>query len=372
MLLRGVGIGATALLLPSTVYAEPGVPPTTVDVADPSPGDLPQPAPDLSEADAHDFLSAAPVLSPGSKAAYTGHEYMLGPLRLRPAELQLERLALFGFVFYFISTYLIRSRNRAQAQRWFTANERSLRAEFAGVGFGEHELFKPDGGDEFVSYVSGRRAIESGWIKYTAQGYDLLTSLYHIARPILDPTWVSNGNKIVIDLKLAAPVGTRATNKMCFAVTKRSCLKPLRDSRWDLRTLTSLSDNLPISPELVTMTESGELTSALLFDHVTGLKHALQLGAEGSDSFESLVLSDMPAAEPASSNPKLPTDDLHLILTLRVPTLDAAGSSSHWFELACNIADVIYRKDKLLSEAAISKAVCVVPCEIRMMGDSEY
>ena len=49
------------------------------------------------------------------------------------------------------------------------------------------------------------------------------------------------------------------------------------------------------------MTESGDITKALLLDQVTGLKEALQNGAEGMEYFESLVISDMPAEEPDST-----------------------------------------------------------------------
>jgi len=67
------------------------------------------------------------------------------------------------------------------------------------------------------------------------------------------------------------------------------------------RTFTKLSEALPISPELIVMTESGDITKALLLDQVTGLKEALQNGAEGMEYFESLVISDMPAEEPDST-----------------------------------------------------------------------
>lgn len=46
------------------------------------------------------------------------------------------------------------------------------------------------------------------------------------------------------------------------------------------------------------MTESGDVTNALLKDQETGLLDALQEGAEGLEWLESLVVSDMPAQTP--------------------------------------------------------------------------
>lgn len=64
------------------------------------------------------------------------------------------------------------------------------------------------------------------------------------------------------------------------------------------RTVTKLNETLPISSELIVMTESGDVTNALLLDSVTGLRDALQTGTEEVEFFESLIVSDLPANEP--------------------------------------------------------------------------
>ncbi|GAA5906655.1 CCDC47 family protein [Sporobolomyces salmoneus] len=335
-------------------------PPTTVDAANPIPGEMPHldnsasPHP-AAAAHESDFISSAKVVPPGSPLPYEGIEYRLGPLKVRPRELQMEGLCLGFLIFYFLSTFFLIKRNKSIARRWFKENEVILRKEFAGVGFGTEELWKADGGDEFVSYFSGRRGIEYGWAKVNLKGYDVITKTYYWAREALDPNYDSRTNRVVLDFKLAPPVGTPGA-KMCFAVLKREQLKKLRESRWDLRTFTKLSETLPISPTLIAMTESGDITNALLYDQVTGLKDALQDGSEELEWFKSLVISDMPAEEPDSTNPTLPVDDSHLILTLRLPPGSKASSTRSLLTLACNIADVLYKKEKLVPEVAISKA----------------
>ncbi|GAA6020828.1 hypothetical protein JCM11491_004667 [Sporobolomyces phaffii] len=358
-LLASAGICALACSVAQAVKVPP---PTAVDAADPLPGEAPHHDSEMVPPASADFIASARVVSSSGSAVlapYDGVEYRLGPLAIRPAHLHLEACFLVGFVVYALATVAIRARNRTRARTWFAANARVLRREFAGVGFGtDPEGFKADGGgSECVSYVSGRRAIESGWVRLDLGAYDLLTEVYRLVRPVVDPNYDAR-DKVVLDFKLAQPVGTPGAKHLCFAVLRREQLKALQDARWDLRTLTTLSESVPVSPELIVMTESGDVTSALIYDHVTGLKDALKAGADDLESFESLVVSDLPATEPSSTRPTLPADDLHLILTLRLPRRGSNDgySAESLITLACNVADVLHQKEKLLPEVAILKA----------------
>jgi len=177
-------------------------PPTPVEAADPLPALEPHHdsiAPDSSASSIpeFDYLSSAKVLPPGSRLPYDGAEYRLGPLQIRPGELQMEAIMLALLSIYFLSTLFIRQRNKSRATAWFKANERVLKEEFAGVGFGTKELFRGDGGDEYVCYCTARRAIESTWIKINLGGYDLLTRLYNEIRPVLDTNFDPRSDRIV-------------------------------------------------------------------------------------------------------------------------------------------------------------------------------
>jgi len=59
-----------------------------------------------------------------------------------------------------------------------------------------------------------------------------------------------------------------------------------------------VSETAGVSPSLIVMTESGDVTNALLKDTDTGLLDALREGAPGLEYLESIVVSDMPAATP--------------------------------------------------------------------------
>jgi hypothetical protein len=55
--------------------------------------------------------------------------------------------------------------------------------------------------------------------------------------------------------------------------------------------------------------------------------------------------------------PKLPENEYHLTLTFRLPPSSRSAETAPWISLACNIADVLYSKQKLVPETAINKLV---------------
>lgn len=85
----------------------------------------------------------------------------------------------------------------AHAAEWFKTNLEEVAKEFAQVGFGG-KRFEADGGDEFVSFATGRRAVESLTIRlYTLPIHDGLIGLYTFGRGLLDPGFESGANKVV-------------------------------------------------------------------------------------------------------------------------------------------------------------------------------
>lgn len=118
-------------------------------------------------------------------------------------------------------------------------------------------------------------------------------------------------------MKLAAPTGTPGA-KFCFSVVDRKDLRALLDARWDLasragrlrrnraltspsqplqRELTTTSEQAGVEPSLIITTENGDVTKAMLSPE-TGLKAAIAPGAKGLEWFQSLVVTDGPAAKP--------------------------------------------------------------------------
>ncbi|BGP50060.1 hypothetical protein JCM10450v2_005968 [Rhodotorula kratochvilovae] len=331
--------------------------PSTVDAAVPSPATPPRADaapplyPEVVKAAAGGAASASAV--PALPVRY-GIEHTLGPLKFRPAELRLEAGMLALVALYGLSTLLLRRSNAARAGAWFKSHEDIYRKEFSGVGLGGDKLFAADGGDEFVGYATGRRAVEFVWTKVKTGGQDVLARLYDLVRGVADYGYDAGTDKVTLDFKLAAPKGTPGA-KFCFAAVRREVLRKTRDARWDLRTFTTVSETAGVSPSLIVMTESGDVTNALIKDAETGLLDALRDGADGLEYLESIVVSDMPAETPDEEKPTLPENDYHLVLTLRLPPASRAAETKKWVSLACNIADVLHAKQKLVPDAAVAK-----------------
>ncbi|GAA6019270.1 hypothetical protein JCM10207_005060 [Rhodosporidiobolus poonsookiae] len=327
--------------------------PSPVDAADP----LPEAAPKLEPEVASLFPETVPAVDPHAQPAlppFEGTEWKLGPFKIRPSQMKMEGVMLAVLTTYLVATVLGRKANARRAKKWFAANEEVYRREFAGVGLGKDKLFALDGGDEAVSYATGRRGVEYVWTKVRVGAHDVVARLYNIGRSIADYSYDSGAEKVVLDFKLAPPQATPGA-LFCFAVVKREILKSIRDDRWDLRTFTTTSEYPSLSPSLIALTESGDITSAMLKDPETGLADALKEGAEGLEYFESLVITDMPVEEPSETKPTLPVNDFHLVLTLRLPPSSQSAATQPWIELACNIADMINGKPKLIPESAVSK-----------------
>lgn len=76
-------------------------------------------------------------------------------------------------------------------------------------------------------------------------------------------------------------------------------MPPLTRCHPPQRTFTNVSETPGVSPSLIVMTESGDVTNALLKDVETGLMEAFKDNSDQLEYFESLIISDMPAQEPS-------------------------------------------------------------------------
>lgn len=183
--------------------------PSTVDAAIPTPATAASVDED-DDLDEADWWPGLPSPTPAATAVvqavravptppppFTGWEYPIGPFKFRPTTLYKEAATLVALLAYFLLSRFGGQLSSAQAAEWFKANLEEVAKEFAQVGFGG-KRFEADGGDEFVSFATGRRAVESLTIRlYTFPIHDGLIGLYTFARGLLDPGFESGANKVV-------------------------------------------------------------------------------------------------------------------------------------------------------------------------------
>lgn len=104
--------------------------------------------------------SAATILAQAvvDQEPFTGLEYRLGPYLFRPSALKREGLVLLALIAYYLTSWFGASISSKHAKAWFDSNLDLVGKEFAQVGMGT-KRFEKDGGDEFVSFATGRRCV---------------------------------------------------------------------------------------------------------------------------------------------------------------------------------------------------------------------
>lgn len=156
------------------------------------------------------------------------------------------------------------------------------------------------------------------------------------------------------------PPKAQPGSKFVFAVLDKREMRKIRNSRWDLRTFTNPNESSAMPSTLAIMSESGDVTDSLLklpAAKDVGMREAFAGDAPGLKYFESLVISDMPADTPDEYDPKLPEHQWALTLTLRLPPSSEAETVKSFVELACNLVDVLYLRQRALPDVAIQKFV---------------
>ena len=177
------------------------------------------------------FATAAPVVV---VAPFTGTQYTVGILKIRPSELRREAAVFVLLLAYLALSLYGKQHARQEATRWFTTAKPLLDSEFSSLGLSKDESLIQDGGDKFVGFATGRRGVESATIIVQTVAYhDIFKIAYHFIREIADPNYRSGANTITLDFLLRDPVGTPGA-KFVFAVASKLGLQALRTTRYDL------------------------------------------------------------------------------------------------------------------------------------------
>lgn len=146
-----------------------------------------------------DILTDGPPAPPPLPTNDGSTTYKLGAFSFRPSDFVMEAYFLGAIAIYTLVSIFGGRANKSHASAWMDANVPTLQDEFAGVGMGDvGKVFAEDGGDEFLTYATGRRGVVSAWTTVqTKSRHDIFTRLYHFVRVIMDQTYVSGEDRIV-------------------------------------------------------------------------------------------------------------------------------------------------------------------------------
>lgn len=210
------------------------------------------------------------------------------------------------------------SANRSRAKDWAKTYLPLLSAEFAAVGFGrsrreasieDAELFKEKSKNEFQLYATGRQNVAT---------LDIKLELYKRYNPVL---WFGELALSFFFDSFTAPVERMEAMATCFdgkekslvpaqaqgqglsvggnstydgfvwAIVHKDKMRALREERYDV-SLTSVKDHPKLPTWTTVMSESSEITEALLTPEL------IKAVNEAGDDLEALIISDQPVDAP--------------------------------------------------------------------------
>ncbi|KAI9883790.1 MAG: hypothetical protein M1823_004421 [Watsoniomyces obsoletus] len=261
--------------------------------------------------------------------------------------------------------------NRRIAQAWMDSHAAMLRQEYALVGFrtrqgptveevessglaqatlARHELektehlLKESSAREFRSYATGRQNVAftdfklSLYHRYNPVGWmgERVISLFFESLPAmvermeaisypfdgkekdLVPAPAGKSNQYSQEQRRNSPSST--FDGFVWAVVHKDGMKRLRDERFDL-SITITKDHSKLPAWTTIMSESGEITEALLTD---GLVEAIKAAGP---QFEYLIISDQPLEKPTKLEDIVPKKRVEL--ALRLPSSPSGYQSSN-------------------------------------------
>ncbi|KAI8384913.1 uncharacterized protein BYT42DRAFT_279015 [Radiomyces spectabilis] len=228
------------------------------------------------------------------------------------------------FLLYLATWYNGRATNLRLAQQWLFAHREYLEEQFALVGDrvgNEHTLLKRDGPADFLLYTSGRRNVQFAhwWIKLKSRNdvinyfvEELLAFFGAVQKPV---------DKVSVTLRLDG-----GTEKFVFAILDKSIVKETREQRYDLKSVTKISDASGLPSNLVVYSESQKLTDTILKSPIGQL-------LKKSKGLESLIISSLPTFAPQKFE-----GDKDLVATL---TFSLKAEQDPLVELSCELPDML-------------------------------
>ncbi|CAI6088801.1 unnamed protein product [Clonostachys chloroleuca] len=219
--------------------------------------------------------------------------------------------------------HIIGSRaNRSKARGWIRAHAPLLKSEYALVGFSgvpnsnkddenTNTLIKEKSLTEFVSYATGRQntAFADIKINLTKKYNPIVNAIEHGAAFVMESAFETpedsveaiiypfdgKENETVPSLPGSAEArakdGKSNYDSFVWAIVNKNNMKQVRDLRYDV-SLTSTKDNSKLADWLTVMSESAEITNALLTDELAAAVKA------AGDAFQYLIITDQPADKP--------------------------------------------------------------------------
>ncbi|KAL2256517.1 hypothetical protein VTK26DRAFT_1541 [Humicola hyalothermophila] len=277
--------------------------------------------------------------------------------------------------------------NRSKAKKWIRAHAAPLSAEFAVVGFSGvppsaadkkddellqalaqssalqgDNLLKEKSLFEFATYATGRANVAFLDVKLTLlKRFNPLTAFFETAigffwesigqpRDVVEAVLYPFDGKealLVPGLPGAAELRSKDSkstyDNFVWALVHKECMRQVRDDRYDV-SLTYTKDNSKLPNWLTVMSESAEITDALLTPEL------IKAAEAAGDAFEYLIVSDQPVEKPKTLNETAPRK--RVFLKYRIPSNNDYTSLLPLFSYFLRITDLLVQVAHFRPEVA--------------------
>ncbi|PKY06432.1 DUF1682-domain-containing protein [Aspergillus campestris IBT 28561] len=270
-------------------------------------------------------------------------------------------------------------KNRRRAKQWAQAHTPAMQSEFAVVGFdgirrpapsdsednseqapaqqqaSPESLLKERSTQEFVAYGTGRQnvAFVDVTIKLPKRSNPVTYIMDHVLGFLFDgwsiPTetceavaYTFDGKEkdlVPVPAKDATPlkVNNSTYDPFIWAVVHKNYMKQFRQDRYDA-SMTFTRDHAKLPPWVTIMTESAEITDALLTPEL------ISAVEKAGENFQYLIVTDQPIDKPQKIDETIPRKRIQLSMTL-------PSSSTGYTDTLPLFTQYLRLPDKLVSSA---------------------
>lgn len=283
--------------------------------------------------------------------------------------------------------------NRSKAKKWMRAHAPAVTSEFALVGFGgvptvdgdvkPDSLIKEKSLFEFATYATGRQNTAFMDVKLTLSKkfnpiVNTMETLFaffidSVAMPsdTMDAVIYPFDGKESLTVpsmpgseELRTKDAKSSYDGFVWAIVNKERMQKLRDERYDV-SITSTKDNSKLPIWLTVMSESAEVTDALL---TTELAKAVK---NAGDLFDYLIISDQPVDKPRSLEETTPRK--RIFLKYHLPSNSNYETLLPLFSYFLRLPDVLVQTAHFRPEVnkKINKTRDAVTAQIKKLLDEE-
>ncbi|KAG8900904.1 hypothetical protein FRB99_005673 [Tulasnella sp. 403] len=283
----------------------------------------------------------APKMTDLPKEHYDGLEFRYGRFTFRPAEFKLEAALLVVALVYFVISMAGWTLNSRKAAAW----QALYNTQFAKPG--DTSSLLGDGPTDYMLFSTGRRAVAYLQTVFSLYPrHDIVRMVYEFGWSLIDLEYAPQ-DTVLLDFKLSA---TGPAHGFVWGIISKYQMKSYKKDNFGLMYCTKLSENNAIPPTACLMSESVEITEAILKSTQGAKLVSLLSDPAVNPYFRALVITDQPDRRPAEGAIPAHRKERHVQLSLNLPPESATNTTEPLIRALFEFIDFLDHKFTLREE----------------------